>query len=178
MKKFLKITGIVILSLVVLFLIARLVAPKKYHLERDITINAPREKVWSHVNNLEECHKWNPWSEEDPNIKVSYGGNLGTVGSSYSYASEKVGAGTQTLTKVDQPQRVESHMKFIKPWSGDADIFINLQDASGGTKVTWGFDTQFSYPMNAVIWLMPMDKNMSEAYDKGLNNLKRISESN
>ncbi|MDF2189052.1 SRPBCC family protein [Paraflavitalea sp. CAU 1676] len=178
MKKFLKIVGIVILSLIVLVLVAGLIAPKKYHIEREITINAPREKVWSHVSNLEECHKWNPWSEEDPNIKVSYAGNLGTVGSSYSYTSEKVGAGTQTLTKVDQPQRVESHMKFIKPFDGDADIFINLQDAGAGTKVTWGFDTQYSYPMNAMLLVMPMDKMMSESYDKGLNNLKRISESN
>ena len=178
MKKFFKIVGIVILSVIVLVLIAGLIAPKKYHIEREITINAPREKVWQHVSSLAECHKWNPWSEQDPNISVSYEGQPGTVGSSYSYTSEKVGAGKQTLTKVEQPQRVESHMKFIKPWSGDADIFINLQDAGGATKVAWGFDTEFSYPMNGLMLVMPMEKSMREAYDKGLNNLKRISESN
>lgn len=178
MKKFLKITGIVILSLVVLFLIAGLVAPKKYHIERDITINAPREKVWQHVSSLAECHKWNPWSEEDPNIKVSYEGQQGTVGSTYGWESDKVGAGKQTITRLDQPGRVESHIHFIKPFEGEADIFINLQEAGAGTKVTWGFDTQFSYPMNAFIWVMPMNKNMSDAYDKGLNNLKKMVESN
>lgn len=178
MKRFFKIVGIVILSLIVLVLIAGLIAPKKYHIEREITINAPREKVWQHVSSLAECHKWNPWSEEDPNIKVNFEGQQGTVGSAYSWESDKVGVGKQTLTRLDQPSRVESQIHFIKPFDGNADIFINLQEAGGGTKVTWGFDTKYAYPMNVMLLIMPMDKMMSESYDKGLNNLKRISESN
>ena len=178
MKKFFKIVGIIILVLIVVVLVAGLIAPKKYHLEREITINAPREKVWPQVSSLPNTHKWNPWVEQDPNIKVSFEGQEGTVGSGYKWESEKVGTGHQTITKLEQPGRVESHIHFIKPFEGEADVFIDLKEAGNATKVTWGFSTEYSYPMNAMLLVMNMDKMMGEAYDKGLANLKRISESN
>jgi hypothetical protein len=178
MKKFFKIVGIVILVLIVVVLVAGLIAPKKYHLEREISINAPREKIWPQVSSLPNTHKWNPWSEQDPNIKVSFEGQEGAVGSVYKWESKEVGTGNQTITKLDQPGRVESRIHFIKPFEGEADVFIDLQETGNATKVTWGFNTEYAYPMNAMLLVMNMDKMMGDAYDKGLANLKRISESN
>ena len=53
MKKVLKIIGVILLLAVAFVLIAGIFVPKTYHLEKDITINAPADKVWNHVNTLQ-----------------------------------------------------------------------------------------------------------------------------
>lgn len=174
MKKFFKVAGIILLSLIVLGLIAGLMLPRKVAIEKSITINAPRDQVWQHVGNLEACHQWSPFVEEDPNTAVTYAGQSGTVGSSYTWKSEKTGAGTQTLTKVDAGQRVDSHLHFIKPFKGEADTYIKLEEAGNATKVVWGFETEYSYPMNVMGALMK--GNLGDMFQNGLNNLKEQTE--
>lgn len=179
MKKFLKIIGVILLLVVAFILIAGLFVSKEYHLERDITINAPREKVWSNVGTLHAMHNWSPWIEADPNIKITYEGQDGMVGAVYKWEGNKdVGKGTQTITKTEQPNRIETHLHFFEPFEGEADSYINLSDAGTGTKVTWGFDSKYAYPMNVMLLFVNMDKMMGDTYNKGLNKLKTVCESN
>src|SRR2546430_883129 len=109
MKKFLKVIGVIILLLVAFVLIAGLFVSKTYHMERDITINTSRDKVWNNVSTLHGIQKWNPWSEKDPNIQGTYEGQDGTVGAAYKWDGNKdVGSGSQVLTKVEPMNRVET----------------------------------------------------------------------
>ena len=85
MKKFLKIIGIILLLAIAFVLIAGIFVTKKFHLEKDITINAPQEKVWGNVNSLQAMEKWSPWTDIDPAMKVSHEGQPGTVGSVYRW---------------------------------------------------------------------------------------------
>jgi hypothetical protein len=72
----------------------RIIIPKTYHVERSITINAPREEVWSNVNSLHGLHSWSPWIEADPNVKITYEGQDGTVGAAYHWVGNSdVGEG-------------------------------------------------------------------------------------
>jgi hypothetical protein len=179
MKKILKIIGVILLLAIAFVLIAGLFVPKTYHLEKDITINASRDKVWGHVNSLQQLEKWSPWVEKDPAMKVTHEGQEGAVGSVYKWDGNKnVGEGSQTLTKVQQPDRVESHLHFIEPFEGEADAFIILAEAGNSTKVTWGFDTKYSYPMNVMQLFVNMDEMMGKEYNSGLSKLKQLSESN
>jgi len=179
MKKFLKILGLIVLAIVLFILIAGLFVAKDYHFERDITINAPKEKVWSNVSTLHAMQKWNPFLEADPNVQTSYEGQDGTVGAVYKWKGNKdVGSGTQTLSKIDAPSEIDSHLHFIEPFEGEADAYIKLADAAGGTKVTWSFDTKYSYPMNVMQLFINMDEMMGKSYNSGLSKLKTISETN
>ncbi|MEP6844712.1 MAG: SRPBCC family protein [Panacibacter sp.] len=178
MKKVLKIIGVILLLVIALVLIAGIFLPKNYHMEKDITINAPREKVWVNVSSLQNMQKWNPFIEADPNIQVSYEGQDGTVGCMYKWKGNKdVGSGTQTITKLEQPGKVETHLHFFEPFEGEADAFINLAEEGSGTKATWGFDTKYAYPMNVMPVLMNMDKMMGNSYNAGLAKLKKLCES-
>jgi len=179
MKKVLKIIGVILLLVIAFVLIAGIFVPKTYHLEKDITINAPTDKVWNHVNTLQALEKWSPWADIDPAMKVEHEGQPGAIGSVYRWEGNKdVGSGNQTLTKIQQPERVETHLHFIKPFKGEADSFIQLAGAGNATKVTWGFDTKYSYPMNVMQLFVDMDEMMGKQYNKGLSKLKTISESN
>ena len=176
-KTILKIIGILILLLLAFVFIGGLFIKKDYHLERSITINAPREKVWGHVNSLQKFATWNPFVEKDPNVKTSFEGTEGTPGSVYKWdGNSKVGQGTQTITSIDSASSVKSHLHFIKPMEGQADAFLNLADAgNGSTTVTWGFDSKYKYPLN--VMTLFMDGMMENTFDKGLNKLKKIAES-
>jgi uncharacterized protein YndB with AHSA1/START domain len=177
MKKLLKVIGVIVLLVVAFVLIAGLFAKKEYHFEKDIIINAPREKVWDHVNTLRTIDQWNPFKEKDPNIQTTYTGEDGAIGSSYAWKGNKdVGEGTQTITKIDKPGNVTTHLHFIKPFDGQAEAFINLADAGNGTKVTWGFDTKYPYPMNTMMLFMNMDDMMGKEYSAGLAKLKALCE--
>jgi len=178
MKKVLKIIGILILLVIAFVLIAGIFIKKDYHLEKDIVINAPREKVWAHVNTLRQFSTWNPFVEKDPNVKTSYEGVEGTVGSKYSWdGNSDVGKGTQTITAIDSASSVKSHLHFIKPMEGEAEAYLNLSDAgNGATKVTWGFDSRYKYPMN--VMTLFMGGMMGDMFNKGLGKLKTLSEAN
>ncbi|MBG9377852.1 SRPBCC family protein [Panacibacter sp. DH6] len=178
MKKFLKILLIAIVSIVAIVLIAALFAPKELHIERDVTINAPKEKVWSNVGSLHGMHSWSPWIEADPAINITYEGNDGTPGAIYKWkGNSDVGEGEQTITKTDAPNSINTHVHFIKPFEGEADASIVLEDAGNSTKATWTFDSKYAYPMNVML-LLSMDDMIGDTYSKGLNKLKTMCEAN
>src|SRR4026207_2429062 len=179
MKKILKIIGVILLLAIAFVLIAGIFVPKTYHLEKDITINAPQDKVWGNVSSLQAMEKWSPWTDIDPAMKVSHEGQPGTVGSVYRWeGNSDAGSGNQTITKLQQAERVETHLNFIKPMKGKADTYLVLAGTGNATKVTWGFDTKYSYPMNVMQLFFDMDEMMGKQYDKGLSKLKTMSESN
>lgn len=178
MKKVLKIIGILLLALIAFVLIAGLFVKKDYHLDRTITINAPKDSVWHYVHSLQQMEKWSPWLEADPNVKVSYEGAEGAVGSVYRWeGNSDIGKGNQTITKTSPNDSINSHVHFIKPFSGDADVYIKLNGDSTKTTVNWGFDTRYKYPMNVMLLFINMDKMMGEKYDAGLAKLKKLAES-
>ncbi|MEJ0104558.1 MAG: hypothetical protein WDO19_19240 [Bacteroidota bacterium] len=49
-------------------------------------------------------------------------------------------------------------------------------EAGTGTKVTWGFDTRYPYPMNVMLLFINMDELIGKDYNAGLDKLKRLSE--
>lgn len=178
MKKILKVIGILLLLVISFVLIAGLFISKSYHFQKDILINASKEKVWSLVNNFHGHDKWSPWKDGDPDIQISYEGQDGTEGAVYKWKGNKeTGSGEQTITRLEPMSRVNTHLHFIEPFEGEADAFIILDDAgNNSTKVTWGFDTRYSYPMNTMLLFINMDKMMGEQYDKGLSRLKSLAE--
>lgn len=52
MKTILKILGVLILFVILYAVFAMLAFSKKYHFEKSIVINAPKENVWRHVNSM------------------------------------------------------------------------------------------------------------------------------
>lgn len=179
MKKVLKFIGILIVLVIAFVLIAGLFLSKTYHVERDITINEPREKVWNNVSTLHGLHSWSPWIEADPNVKITYEGQDGAVGAAYKWeGNSEVGMGVQTISKTEKSNSFGTHIHFIKPFDGEADSHIDLTDAGSSTKATWSLDGKYSYPMNVMQLFMDMDKTIGDKYNTGLGKLKTICEAN
>lgn len=177
MKKALKIIGSIVLLLVAFVLIAGLFVAKDYHFETSIAINAPKEKVWQYAGSLHGMEKWSPFIESDPNIQVSFEGQDSAVGAIYTWKGNKeVGSGSQTISKIDPLNRMDTHLHFIEPFEGEADAYLKLSGEGNATSVAWGFNTRYNYPMNVMLLFINMDKMMGESFNKGLAKLKQLSE--
>jgi hypothetical protein len=179
MKKVLKFIGILILLVVAFFLIAGLFVKKEYHFERSVSINAPKAVVWEQVSTLGNQQHWSPWLEHDPNMQQKIEGVDGTVGAVHSWKGNKeVGSGSQTIKALYPMDKIETSLDFKEPYESHADAYVTLADEANGVKATWGFDSKFPYPMNAMMLFMNMDKAMDTEFNKGLAKLKDISEKN
>lgn len=174
--KALKIILITIITLIALILLIGLFAPKKYKVERSIDINAPLDVIMDQVSNLRNVNEWSPWSEYDPDMKSSYSGTDGEVGSSSEWqGNKKVGKGKQEITKITE-NRVETKITFIEPWESVSSSYIQCDQEGAAVKVTWGFEGKNPYPWNALCVFMSMDKMLGKEFEKGLKKLKERCE--
>ncbi|REC49652.1 SRPBCC family protein [Chryseobacterium pennipullorum] len=175
MKTLLKILGIIILLIIVYAVIAMLAFDKKYHYEKSIVINAPKEKIWPYVGSNKGINEWNPFAKGDPNIQIVYSGTSGQIGDTYRWrGNDKVGEGEQKVTEIIPNEKLAAKLHFIKPFEGDADIAFVVIPEGNSTKVTWLFDNEintFMKPMKPM-----MDSNMETMFTQGLNDLKKLSE--
>lgn len=171
MKKLLKI----LLAIAAVLIITMLVMGKAYHFEKSIVINAPAEKVYSHINSTKSFNEWNPWMKLDPNLKLTYSGNPGEIGDKYCWDGNKdVGSGCQEITALVPNQKQTTKMIFYKPFESDATSNIILTAEGNATKVTWDMDCELDYPMN--LMKLFMDSQMDKSYGEGLKALKVIAE--
>ncbi len=166
-----------IVGLVVLLLVIAAFAPKKAHLERSIVIEASPEAIYPHVTHFSKRTAWYPWSQLDPNMESRVEGTDGQEGATYHWSGNKdVGVGHQTLTSLEANKRLETDLVFEEPFESKANTFMTLDAEEGGTKVVWGFDSKFPYPMNLMLLTGGMQKAIGKDYDKGLASLKKIVE--
>lgn len=179
--KVLKILAVVVLVLAVAIAALVFLAPADYKVEREITINKPRAEVFAYAKILKNQNEWGPWVKQDPNIKLSYKGTDGEVGfvSSWESTMENVGVGEQEIKKIEDGKRIDSELRFKKPFESTSQAYMTMEDAGPGqTKVRWGFTGSMPRPMNLLLLVMNMDKEVGKDFEAGLAGLKTILEKN
>lgn len=176
MKTFLKIIGGILGLLVLYVVVALLFFGNQYHFEKSIVINAPKEKVWHHVNSSKAFNQWNPWMKLDKTMKIEYSGIPGEVGDKYCWDSKNddAGAGCQEIKELVVNEKQKTEMIFKKPFEGQAFSDIILSSEGNGTKVTWSMDTEQDAMMKIIRPMM--DYQMGKSYGEGLDALKVLAE--
>jgi len=173
--KALKVTGIVLAGVTLIVVVLGLILPKSFKVERSIVIPSnQKEVVFKNLSNWSEFVKWDPWSTRDKNIKLSFSGEEGKIGSSYSWkGNDSVGEGDMKITALAQNQFIESDLHFIKPFKTTNKTVFSMSDEKDGIKVTWSMSGSTPFPINIFMNLFfDMDKQVGGDFDKGLNRLK------
>lgn len=167
----------VLLGVVLLIGILAAVAPKSFKMERSITVNKSLDLVHLDLRSLKVQDKWSPWNAMDPSQQRSYKGSPdGEVGSvAWWKGNSKVGEGEQELIRFDD-RRIETELRFLKPFKATNQAYFLVDPAPGGTKVTWGFSGGFSFPINIMMLFMNMEKRMGGDFDRGLSQYKAYAE--
>ena len=168
----------ILLGIVALVLLLALIAPKSYDVSRSTVINKPKKEVFKYVKYLKKQDEWSPWNKKDPNMKKEFRGTDGEVGAvSHWIGNKDVGEGEQEITKIVEGERIESELRFLKPWKSTSDAYMMTEDAGdGSTKVTWGFSGKNKFPFSIFMLFMNMDKAVGGDFEEGLSDLKEILE--
>jgi len=177
--KALKIIGLVLVGIIVLLLITGLFVDGKYAVEREVTINKPKQEVFDFVKYLKNQNQFSVWAKIDPAMKTEFMGEDATVGFVSAWDSEnpKAGKGEQKITKIDDGIRIDYEIHFIEPMESTDFAYMTFESSSeSATKVKWGFHGEMKYPMNLMLLFMDMEKMLAPDLQNGLNNLKGIME--
>jgi hypothetical protein len=166
----LKIIGVTLGVLIVLFFIIGMFLPSEVHIKRSLLIPASSEVVFNEVNDLRKWKEWSPWYEMDPNMEITYEGFLMGEGASYSWESEVLGDGKLTITESHPNQYIATDMHFME--QGTAMGYYRFESVEDGTLVTWGIETDMgNNPFSKYMGLL-MDDMVGDDFEKGLQNLK------
>lgn len=165
----------ILLALIALLLIGSALLPKTYNVEKTIIIKRPATEVMSHVGNLNEYAKWNPWQQMDPSATKIITGTPNTSGHQYSWQGKKIGMGSLTIRDLDN-KHIHFDLEFLKPWKSKAnDNWLFEQWGEGDTKITWQNSGVLPWPMARLMGGM-INKNLNKQFETGLNNLKKLCE--
>lgn len=170
---------IVILILVAIPLITALFVKKDYAVEKEITINKPKQVVFDYVKMLKNQDNYSVWATRDPNMKKEYTGTDGTPGfiASWESKNKEVGTGEQEIIKITEGERIDFKLRFKVPFEAQDDAYMSTEaTGENQTKVKWGFKGAFPYPMNLMNLFVNMNEAVGKDLETGLTNLKTVME--
>ena len=168
----------ILVGIVALILILAIIAPKTYDVSRSIEIEKPKKAVFENLRFLKNQDEWSPWNKKDPNMQKKLTGTDGEVGAtSYWNGNKDVGEGEQEITKIVDGERIESELRFLKPWKSTSDAYLVTEEIDKDkTKVTWGFSGKNKFPFSIMMLFMNMDKAVGKDFEEGLSSLKEVLE--
>jgi uncharacterized protein YndB with AHSA1/START domain len=169
---------LILAGIVALLLIIALFMKKEHYVNREIVINAPRQKVFDFLKLLKNQEQFNKWARADKNRKEEIKGTDGTVGFIYSWSGNKsAGKGEKEILNIVEGKRIETEIRFEKPLRMSAYVTMETESVSDTqTKVNLSNAGTLKYPLNIMI---PMaEKNFAKDLDISLSTLKNILENN
>lgn len=175
----LKIIGLAVAGLIVLLLVVGLLMNGNYAVEREVTINKPKQQVFDYVKYLKNQNQFSVWAKIDPGMKTEFRGEDATVGFVSAWDSEnpKAGKGEQKILKIDDGNRIEYELHFIKPFESTDHAYMEFKAVNDSvTNVKWAFYGEMKFPMKLMLLAMNMEKMLAPDLQNGLNNLKGILE--
>src|SRR5262245_20221017 len=166
-----------IVAVVVLFVLVVATRPPTIHIERSITIAAPPDRAFAHVNDFRAWPTWSPYEKKDPQMKRTLSGPSSGTGAMYAWSGNyEVGEGRMTIVESTQPSRVGIKLEFTKPFTATNTATFTFAPVADGTRVTWAMDGQNSFVGKMMSLFMNMDKMVGDDFERGLVALKTLAE--
>jgi uncharacterized protein YndB with AHSA1/START domain len=172
----LKKIALALVAIVLLLVAVVAMQPSSFAVERSLTMAAPPEVVYEHIENLRAFDVWNPFSKMDPQMKTSYAGPEAGVGASSSWEGPEMGKGSMTITAVKPDREVEIRLDFLAPMEATNHARFTLTPADGGTRVTWRMEGTNNFVGKAFSLVVDMDEMVGGEFAKGLESMKVLAE--
>ncbi|CAN5671852.1 K(+)-transporting ATPase subunit F [soil metagenome] len=169
------IVGLVVI--LVLFLAYVSTRESKFHYERSGTINASADKIFPYLSNFKLGGEWSPYEKKDVNMKRSFGGADGVVGSTMEFdGNNDVGAGKLEMLKIVPNELVQIQLTMTKPFYGQNLVEYKLAPDGAGTKFTWAMSGDGGFMTKLITLFIDCDKMVAGDFEVGIANLKSVVE--
>ena len=150
--------------------------PDNFRVERSTTIKAPPDKVFANLQDFKLWANWSPWEKLDPAMVRTFSPATSGKGAHYTWASDKVGAGRMEFLQVTPSSQLKIKLDFTQPFEAHNTVDFTLVPQGDTTQVTWAMYGP-SNPMVKVMHIfMSMDGIVGKDFEKGLADLKSVSE--
>ncbi len=141
MKRVIRIVGaivaVVVVAIAAVFAYAS-TRPDTFRVERTTAIQAPPEKIFPLVNELQRHRSWSPWEKKDPGMKRTYSGPASGKGAAYAWdGNDDIGAGRMEITESSPPSKVVMKLDFLRPFEASNTTEFVLRRNGEVTLVTW-----------------------------------------
>ena len=151
--------------------------PDTFSLERKISINAAPEEVYANINDFHAWDAWSPWAKLDTAMVTTYGGPASGPGATYEWkGNSDVGEGKMEITAATPSSSVTIKLDFLTPIESHNTTVFTLTPTNGGTDVSWLMSGPSSYLTKLMTSFVSMDKMVGPDFEKGLLQLKAVSE--
>ena len=168
---------ILIVAALVTFLLVVVSKPNNFRMQRSLTINAPAEVIYAHIDDFHKWQAWSPWEQLDPDLKRTYSGAPSGIGAVYAWEGNgKAGQGRMTIREATPGHRLLINLDFIKPFPATNSAEFLLQPSGDSTVVTWAMFGPSPFMSKLMGTLMNMDDLIGKDFERGLNTLKTLSE--
>jgi hypothetical protein len=172
--------AIVVLAIIGLLAYAASLS-NSFQVQRSLRIKASPDKIFPLINNMRGMNTWNPFSEADPNIKITYAGPDSGKGARYQWTgNSKVGEGSIEITDVAAPSRVALKLDMLKPIEGHNTVVFTLGPSGDATDVstivTWAMSGERPFIGKVMGVICNMDRMVGGQFEKGLAKLRAIVE--
>jgi effector-binding domain-containing protein len=177
--KILRITAMVLPVLIMAFVIAALLGPDEFHVERRIVIHAPRRVVFGYIADYRSWPLWSGWRKNiDSSSKYEYSGPRGQADAEYRWSGPgRIGQGEMHTTELAEDVSFVSHVTYLRPFRSQCVISFTLDSAGpDDTGVTAVVRQNYPFTMRPMMLLRNAEKMLGPGYDRDLANLKKLSE--
>lgn len=167
-----------IAAIIVIILIAAAFQPSTYRVERTAVISLPPAVVFTHINDFHHWQKFNPFTDPDPDVQLTYEGAPSGEGAIYKWkGNAEVGQGMMTIAKSVPNEHIQIDMQFIEPFENKATAHFLFKPAEGGTEVTWAMEGDNNYMGKCIGMFMNMDEMIGAQFEKGLARMNEFTSS-
>jgi hypothetical protein len=161
-----------------IFAVVVALQPAQFRITRSRTIAAPPSAPFALVNDFHKWPSWSPWEKIDPALKRTYEGPPAGVGSVYSWAGNKqVGEGRMTITESHPSELIRIKLEFLRPFKATNTAEFVFKPQGDQTLVTWNMLGDKNFMFKAIHMFMNMDKMVGNDFEKGLEAMKSVVES-
>lgn len=168
-------TGLLFLAL--LFILFSFFIPSTVRISRVVEINAPAEKIYAAISDVNNWSKWMPWSGADSLFNINTNVTPNSIGSSYSWnvkndISKKGKIVIKELTAEEIITENELSGYNLSPGS----VKLHKDSSASFVLVEWKIKVQLKwYPWSKLKGIM-LDKIYGPVLENGLGRLKTICE--
>jgi len=167
---------LVLAGIILVFLAVVSFQSDQFKISRSTLISAPASVVFARVNDFHQWADWSPWEKLDPDMKKTFEGPKSGEGAIYRWTgNQKIGEGCMTITE-SRPDLIKLRLDFLKPFAATNEVEFAFKSEGEKTEVSWSMSGRKNFMFKTVHLFMNMDKMIGGEYEKGLEALKSLSE--
>jgi polyketide cyclase/dehydrase/lipid transport protein len=168
---------LVVTAVAIAFLVAVARQPSEFRVVRTARIAAAPATLFSYINDFRKWETWSPWAKLDPAARNSFEGKAEGVGAIFAwFGNSKVGEGRMTIGESRPSEFVGIKLDFFKPFKATNTAEFIVRPDGDRTLVEWSMSGRANFVAKAMGLFVNCEKMAGAQFEKGLSNLKSVTE--